>query len=111
MDNSIFLEPVSEKCFGKAFRPGKQSLGETIIIYRNEDGFPDLEGMDLAIVGVKEERGAVDNKGCADGVDYIRKALYPLFNHWPQLHIIDLGDIKIGKELNDTYFAFNQVLT
>ena len=111
MDISIFLEPVSEKCFGKAYRPGKQTLGETMNIYRNEDAFPDLEGVDLAIIGVKEERGAVDNKGCADGVDYIRKALYPLFNHWPQLHIVDLGNIRIGKELNDTYFAVNQVLT
>ncbi len=111
MDISIFLEPVAEKCFSKAYRPGKQTLGETINIYRNEDEFPDLEGVDLAIIGVKEERGAVDNKGCADGVDYIRKALYPLFNHWPQLHIVDLGNIRIGKELNDTYYAVSQVLT
>ena len=111
MDISIFLEPVAEKCFSKAYRPGKQTLGETINIYRNEDEFPDLEGVDLAIIGVKEERGAVDNKGCADGVDYIRKALYSLFNHWPQLHIVDLGNIRIGKELNDTYYAVSQVLT
>ena len=111
MDISIFLEPVAEKCFSKAYRPGKKTLGETINIYRNEDEFPDLEGVDLAIIGVKEERGAVDNKGCADGVDYIRKALYPLFNHWSQLHIVDLGNVRIGKDLNDTYYAVNQVLT
>jgi len=111
MDISIFLEPVSDKCFGKCQRPGKKTLGESIDIFRNEDAFPDLEGVDLAIIGVKEERGAVDNKGCADGVDYIRKALYPLFNHWPQLRIIDFGDVKIGKELNDTYYAVSQVLT
>ena len=111
MDISIFLEPVAEKCFSKAYRPGKKTLGETINIYRNEDEFPDLKGVDLAIIGVKEERGAVDNKGCADGVDYIRKALYPLFNHWSQLHIVDLGNVRIGKELNDTYYAVNQVLT
>ena len=111
MDISIFLEPVAEKCFSKAYRPGKKTLGETINIYRNEDEFPNLEGVDLAIIGVKEERGTVDNKGCADGIDYIRKALYPLFNHWPQLHIIDLGDVRIGKDVNDTYYAVNQVLT
>ena len=111
MDISIFLEPVAEKCFSKAYRPGKKTLGETINIYRNEDEFPNLEGVDLAIIGVKEERGTVDNKGCADGIDYIRKALYPLFDHWPQLHIIDLGDVRIGKDVNDTYYAVNQVLT
>ena len=111
MDISIFLEPVAEKCFSKAYRPGKKTLGESINIYCSEDTFPDLEGVNLAIVGVKEERGAVDNKGCADGVDYIRKALYQLFNHWPQLQIVDLGNVKIGNEINDTYFAVNQVLT
>ena len=111
MDISIFLEPVAEKCFSKSLRPGKKTLGETITIYRTENEFPDLEGVDLALIGVKEERGTVDNKGCADGIDHIRKALYPLFNHWPQLHIIDLGDIRIGKELNDTYYAVSQVLT
>ena len=111
MDISIFLEPVDEKCFGKAYRPGKQTLGETMNIYRDEDAFPDLEGVELAIIGVKEERGTIDNKGCADGIDHIRKALYPLFNHWPKLRIVDLGNIRIGKELNDTYYAVNQVLT
>ena len=111
MDISIFLEPVAEKCFSKTYRPGKKTMGETINIYRNEDEFPSLEGVDLAIIGVKEERGTVDNKGCADSIDYIRKAFYPLFNHWSQLHIVDLGDIRIGKELNDTYYAVNQVLT
>ena len=111
MDISIFLEPVSEKCFSKTFRPGKKTLAETIGIYRDENDFPDLEGVNLAIVGVKEERGAIDNKGCADGVDYVRKAFYQLFNHWPQLKVIDIGNVKLGKELNDTYFAVNQVLT
>ena len=110
MDISIFLEPVPEKCFVANQRPGKKTLGETIDIYRQENVFPNLEGVELAIFGVKEERGAVDNRGCADGVDYVRKALYQLFNHWPNLHIADLGNIRIGKEINDTYFAVNQVL-
>jgi len=111
MDISLFLDPVSENCFSTSFRPGKQTLGESITIYRSEDDFPSIEGVDLALFGVKEERGTIDNRGCADGIDHIRKALYPLFNHWPQLNIVDLGNVKIGKEVNDTYFAVNQVLT
>ena len=105
MDISIFLEPVSDKCFAQSHRPGKKTLGETITIFRSEDEFPDLEDVHLALIGVKEERGSVDNKGCADGVDYVRKAFYQLFNHWPQLNIVDLGNVKLGKEVNDTYFC------
>ncbi|MBO6027234.1 MAG: formimidoylglutamase [Bacteroidales bacterium] len=111
MDISMFLEPVSEKCFTETFRPGKNTFGETLTIYKDEEDFPDLAGFQLALVGVKEERGAVDNHGCADGADHIRKAFYKLFNHWVDLKIVDLGNIKAGKEISDTYYALNQVLT
>ena len=111
MEISMFLEPVSEKCFTETTRPGKNTFGETISIYRKEDDFPDLENAQLALLGIKEERGAVDNHGCADGIDYIRKAFYQLFNHWDDLKIVDLGDIKTGNENSDTYYAVNQVLT
>lgn len=111
MEISMFLEPVSEKCFTETMRPGKNTFGETISIYRKEDDFPDLENVQLALLGIKEERGAVDNHGCCDGIDYIRKAFYQLFNHWDDLKIVDLGDIKTGNEISDTYYAVNQVLT
>lgn len=111
MEISMFLDPVDEKCFVANVRPGKNTLGETITIFRNEAKFPDLEGMQLALLGIKDERGAIDNHGCADGIDPIRKALYQLFNHWPDLKIVDLGNVKTGKEVNDTYYAVNQVLT
>ena len=111
MDISMFLEPVPEKCFTTINRPGKNTFGETLTIYRDEEDFPALEGFQLALIGVKEERGAVDNHGCADGADYIRKAFYQLFNHWEDLKIVDLGNIKAGREISDTYYALNQVLT
>ena len=110
MEISMFLEPVSEKCFTETTRPGKNTFGETISIYRKEDDFPDLENTQLALLGIKEERGAVDNHGCADGIDYVRKAFYQLFNHWDDMKIVDLGDIRIGNEISDTYYAVNQVL-
>lgn len=111
MEINMFLNPVDEKCFVANVRPGKNTLGETITIFRNEDEFPSLEGVQLALVGIKDERGAIDNHGCEDGIDPIRKALYQLFNHWPDLKIVDLGNVKTGKEINDTYYAVNQVLT
>lgn len=110
MDISMFLEPVSEKCFEKAQRPGKKTFGETIVSYCNEK-FPSLENVQIALLGIKDERGAVDNKGCGDGVESIRKAFYQLFNHWEDIKIVDLGNVKTGNEITDTYFAVNQILT
>ena len=107
----MFLEPVPDKCFVANSRPGKNIFVETLTIFRDEEDFPDLDGFQLALVGVKEERGAVDNHGCADGADYIRKAFYQLFNHWPEIKIVDIGNVKTGQEVSDTYYALNQVLT
>ena len=111
MDISMFLEPVPDKCFTANVRPGKNTFGETLTIYRDEEDFPELAGYQLALIGIKEERGAVDNHGCADGADYIRKAFYQLFNHWTEIKIVDLGNVKTGQEISDTYYALNQVLT
>lgn len=111
MDISMFLEPVPDKCFVTNTRPGKNTFGETLTVYKNEEDFPDLEGFQLVLIGIKEERGAVDNHGCADGADYIRKAFYKLFNHWENVKVVDLGNIKTGQEISDTYYALNQVLT
>ena len=107
----MFLEPVPGKCFAPILRPGNNTFGETLTIFRDEEDFPELEGFQLALVGVKEERGAVDNRGCADGADHIRRAFYQLFNHWEDIKIADLGNIKAGQEISDTYYALNQVLT
>ena len=54
MDISMFLEPVSEKCFEKAQRPGKKTFGETIVSYCNEK-FLSLENVQIALLGIKDE--------------------------------------------------------
>lgn len=106
----MFLEPVPDTCFEKKIRPGKNTFGETINIYREKDEFPNLDGVQIVMLGVREDRGAVDNKGCADAPDFVRKAFYPLFNRWDNLKIADIGNIAPGKEILDTYYAVNQVL-
>ena len=42
------------------------------------DAFPDLEEekYDLAIIGVKDDRGAVNNNGCSLAPDYFREQFY-----------------------------------
>ena len=54
-------------------------IGNTITIYKEGEEFPDLDGFQLAIIGVEEERNSFDNKGCKDAPNAIRKSLYQLF--------------------------------
>ncbi|MGZ3754483.1 MAG: formimidoylglutamase [Mucilaginibacter sp.] len=73
--------------------------------------FPDLEQkMDIAIIGVQEDRNAVNNVGCALGPDYVREKLYQLNEGGYNTKIVDLGNIRQGKTVTDTYFAIKTVV-
>ena len=109
MEISAFLNPVKEEVVENSHLTHKKQLGNTITIFKNEDDFPNLEGFNVSILGVEEERYAVDNEGCKAGPDAIRHALYPLFNHWPDLKIVDLGNVKAGLRVEDTYYALSEV--
>ena len=109
MEIGAFLNPVKEEVIKNSHLTHKKQIGNTITIFKNEEDFPDLEGFQVAILGVEEERNAVDNEGCKDAPDAIRHALYPLFNHWPDLKIVDLGNVKSGLRVEDTYYALSEV--
>lgn len=109
MNISAFLNPVKEEVIEESHLTHKKQIGNTITIFKNEEDFPDLEDYQVALLGVEEERNAVDNEGCKDAPDAIRHALYPLFNHWPDLKIVDLGNVKSGLRVEDTYYALGEV--
>ncbi|MEO5909832.1 MAG: formimidoylglutamase [Pelobium sp.] len=85
-------------------------LGVKIDIF--EDHFPDLEEgkYDVAIIGVMEDRGAVNNQGCALAPDYIREKLFGLNEGSFNSKIVDLGNIKAGEKASDTYIALKMVV-
>lgn len=85
-------------------------LGACIQIYR--DSFPDLEELSIAIFGVEEERRAVSNEGCAGAMDALRPQLYRLFEGtFKAARIADLGTIRRGATVEDTYFAVKTVVS
>jgi arginase family enzyme len=68
------------------------------------------DNADLVLIGVEEERGTEMNQGCGSGPDHIRKALFQLFRGTTTPKICDLGNIKAGHEIYDTYFALSEVI-
>src|SRR5471030_2726484 len=84
-------------------------LGNKIDIFSVD--FPDLElPTDIAIIGVQDDRNAINNPGCALGPDYVREKLYQLFEGSYKTKIADLGNIKQGATITDTYFAVKTVV-
>lgn len=92
-----------------AAHKGKR-MGEVFITHQAESGFPDLSDVDIAILGVDEDRNAVDNQGCAMASLGVREYLYRLLPGNYKTRVADLGDIIRGNSPDDTYFAVTAVV-
>ncbi|WP_449439971.1 formimidoylglutamase [Pedobacter steynii] len=77
------------------------------------DKFPDLEEneYDIAIFGVQDDRASVNNEGCGLAPDYFRAQFYSLNEGAYTSKIIDLGNIKAGASISDTYVAVKMVVS
>jgi arginase family enzyme len=109
MDISVFLEPLDRFRFDKYVNQ-KSSFGSIITKYVDEERFPDVEGYHIAIIGVGEERGSINNEGCSTAPDNIREKFYNLKISEHSYRIVDLGNIRIGDSLNDTYSALSTII-
>jgi hypothetical protein len=104
-----FLKPLDNEIlqFFKEF--SSQQLGSKVVFHTDED-FPDLNKIKIAIIGVLENRGDINQEQEVD-LTHIRKELYSLFpGNW-NTSIADLGDILAGNSNEDTYFALRKVVS
>ncbi len=109
MDLSVYFEPVSSTIL-ENLPEGKPIIGNFINIYHSHSHFPAMAECDIALIGVPDERGAINNAGCEHGPDELRKHLYTLYPGAWQARIADLGNIKKGYTENDTLFALTEVM-
>ena len=108
--NADFLTPVKDSVVAHSVLLPPNSLGAIMQVYTQTDGFPDLKGINIAILGVEEDRNTEDNLGSGKDLHHIRRHLYQLFpGNW-NTSIADLGNIKKGDSTTDTHFAVTKVI-
>lgn len=105
-DFSYFLKPID---IHVSEEPGSSELLANYIAIHSENNFPDLDSVELVLLGVKESRRS-GKSGIADGPDAIRKALYRLFFHGRSFKIADIGNIEAGNTAYDTDHAVKTVV-
>lgn len=105
MDLTILFSPVPESIYSESFPAN--SFFKSIKVYAEK--MPELAGAQIAIFGIKEERGTNSNKGCAQGPDEIRKKLYPLKKGTGNYRILDLGNLNVGIDLDETNVRISEV--
>jgi arginase family enzyme len=103
-----FLAPLENDILDFAKDLSSQHLGSKIV-FHTATSFPDLDKIDLAIIGVLENRGDCNSKKEVDLIP-IRRELYSLFpGNWVA-SIADLGNVNEGNETTDTYFALKSLV-
>lgn len=103
-----FLTPVNKEILQYVSGLSSQQMGSKVA-FHNENEFPDIDKIKIAIIGILENRG---DKSQFEEVNLndIRKEFYGLFpGNW-QAIIADLGDIFPGNSIEDTFFATQKVV-
>ncbi len=110
MDISTYLEPLNTEDIKISNDTGRYRIADIIFSYIDENNFPNLSEIDVAVVGISENRGTL-NKGCISAPNEVRGWFYGLFSHWNNLHIADIGNVISGHNIEDTYFAVKEVIS
>lgn len=108
-DLTDFLEPVDLRDVSEDVSFNDGQLAKHIHVYEGE--LPDTETADLVLVGVQESRGSLDPEGALGAADLIRKHLYRMHYWHDEVSIADIGNIRPGATLQDSYAAIKMVVT
>jgi arginase family enzyme len=104
-----FLAPIGNEILSYIEGLSSQHLGSKIVLHTNEQ-VPDLNKIDIAIIGVLENRGDVNAISAVD-LNEVRKELYGMFpGNW-NAAIADLGNVLPGNSKDDTYFAVKKIVS
>lgn len=86
------------------------AIGNSVLFVQDEHSQLFLDGYNFAVIGIPDSRNALNNDGCDKAPDIIRQNFYVLNNHFENIKIVDLGNVKQGKTIEDTYAAAKTVI-
>ena len=104
-----YLDPVNTREISNDEEYKDGQVGKSNRGYEEE--FPDLSQADLILVGCREERGARRSTNICSAVRIcIRRQFYQLYHWHSDIRLADVGNIKPGSTLADTYAALRSVM-
>lgn len=109
MDLNGYFDPVSLERPGFGILEDKESFSRHLSIHTPDKPIRDLHKHQVVIIGIPVDANGVI-KGSKDAPDLVRSRLYQLRKIGKNLRIYDLGNIKNGGKVNDTYYAIRDVL-
>ncbi|GAC1440667.1 MAG: formimidoylglutamase [Sediminibacterium sp.] len=104
-----FLEPVhiAQLSNDEGFKDTQ--LGKHIAVY--DESFPGIDQADMVLIGCGEMRGAGIQYTRSASPDAIRSEFYKLFHWHTAVNVADLGNVRCGASLQDSYAALRMVVS
>jgi formiminoglutamase len=109
MDLNGYFDPVSLERPEFEYLDNQEAFSHHITVHTPDQPIRDLDNHQVAIFGIPEDRNAFI-KGSQSAPDAVRGQLYQLAQISRGLQIYDLGNIKTGGSVNDSYFAIRDVV-
>jgi len=103
-----FLSPIDASETLDPQQYAKNQWGNCIV--KHTDLLPDCSKIDIAIVGVEEDRRNDGKIGCKEAANAVRRELYKLYKWQKRFRVADLGNIKAGRTQHDTYIGVGRVV-
>ena len=104
-----FVEPVSLDLLSNDEGYRDTQLGKHIKV--NEGDLPDITDADIVIIGAGECRGGGFPLSGHAAANAVRAALYSLYYWHSQVQIVDIGNVKLGQSIQDSYAALRTVIS
>lgn len=103
-----FLDPLEPFVLSGDESYRDRQMGNDVLFFCDE--FPDLSAIDIIIVGCGEQRGSLGPDTGNLSPDTIRQAFYSLYFWHNGLRLADIGNVKRGAAITDTYSALAMVV-
>ena len=104
-----FVEPVNLDLLSNDEGYRDTQLGKHILV--NQGQLPDIASADMVIIGAGECRGAGFALNAHASANAVRAAFYNLYYWHAQVVIADIGNVKLGQTIQDSYAALRTVIS
>jgi len=109
MDLNGYFDPVSLERPEFEYLDNNESFSHHITVHTPDHPIRELDKHQVALMGIPVDSNGF-LKGSKDAPNHIRSKLYQLRKINRNLKIYDLGNVKNGGSINDTYFAVRDIL-
>ncbi len=108
VDLTLFFEPLASDVIGQV---ELGTVREKVSVFTEGAELPGISIGTVALFGVPEARCSQADNEVEPGLNAIRRELYGLKDHFNDTSIVDLGNIRPGETVEDTYYAVSSAIS